>query len=158
MQKALAVADYFLRNLDRTSGETVTQLKLQKLLYYTQVWSLVLRDKPIFRESIEAWTHGPVVRDVWEVFKHHKYNSIPEPTAPPAFFDESEEAVLREVIRVYGSLNAKHLERLTHSEMPWQKARIGVKPNQKSSTIIAEEDIKHYYSNFLKAEGNDSMN
>ena len=45
---------------------SMTTMKLQKLVYYSQAWSVVWDEKPIFEERIEAWASGPVVRELYE--------------------------------------------------------------------------------------------
>lgn len=147
---ALGVANYFLRCVDLESGDLISPLKLQKLIYYAQAWSLVLLDKSFFREDIEAWVHGPVVRTVWEKYKRYKYKSIPQPHIEEVpEFDPEKLEVLNEVWSAYGELSAKHLEALTHSESPWQNARNGVSPDEKSNAVISHEDMKSYYSSLL---------
>ena len=58
------VAAYILEKL----GE-ITAMKLQKLAYYSQAWSLVWDEKLLFPERIEAWANGPVVPDLYEAHK-----------------------------------------------------------------------------------------
>ena len=62
--KAIDVAQYIL-NYFRKKGQPITTLKLQKLVYYVQAWSLVWDDAPIFDEDFEAWVNGPVVRSLF---------------------------------------------------------------------------------------------
>ncbi|HSX79064.1 MAG TPA: type II toxin-antitoxin system antitoxin SocA domain-containing protein, partial [Candidatus Saccharimonadia bacterium] len=55
------VAQYFLAKADEDAGDLMSNLKLQKLVYYAQGFALALLDKPLFPQCIEAWIHGPVV-------------------------------------------------------------------------------------------------
>lgn len=48
--------------------QSITNLKLQKVLFYIQAKSFLMRGEPIFQDDIEAWRHGPVVRDVYNAF------------------------------------------------------------------------------------------
>jgi uncharacterized phage-associated protein len=146
----LDVAQYFIKRVDRESGDVISPLKLQKLVYYAQAWSLVLKDKPIFLDEIEAWVHGPVVHRVWEAYKDYRYESIPEPEEPlPNFTDEQLE-VLDEVWEAYGELSAKRLESLTHSEPPWISAREGLGLGERPQKSMSLEEMKTYYSSLLK--------
>ena len=70
MAKAFDVAEYLLSKADATEND-MTHMKLQKLLYYCQGFSLVLLGHPLFPEVIEAWLHGPVVPVVYQAFKHY---------------------------------------------------------------------------------------
>lgn len=150
MKSALDIARYFLYRVDRDVGETISPLKLQKLVYYAQAWSLVLRDKPLFPEKIQAWIHGPAIYEVWDNYKEYQYGSIPEPKEELPDFEEDEIEVLEEVWNTYGELSAKRLEDLTHSEDPWINARNGLSPAEKSSNVISHEDMKTYYASFLE--------
>lgn len=149
MRTALDVAMYFLCRVDRDAGDTMSALKLQKLVYYAQAWSLVLRDKPLFSENIEAWPHGPVVYDVWNNYREYKHTAIPEPEVCDLNFSEDEIEVLEEVWNTYGELSARQLENLTHSEQPWQEAREGLDPGEKSREVISCETMKSYYEQYL---------
>ena len=55
------IAKYFLAQADEEIGDLISNLKLQKLVYYAQGFYLALHDEALFPEDIEAWTHGPVV-------------------------------------------------------------------------------------------------
>jgi uncharacterized phage-associated protein len=146
MRSALEIANYFLYRVDREAGDMISPKKLQKLVYYAQVWSMVLRNKPLFAQTIEAWIHGPVVREVWEVHKEYKFNAIPQPETPLPAFESDEIEVLEYVWNRYGELSAHQLEKLTHAENPWLNARVGLAPDQRSSNPVSLEDMKAYHA------------
>ncbi|MGA8142178.1 MAG: type II toxin-antitoxin system antitoxin SocA domain-containing protein, partial [Desulfobaccales bacterium] len=77
MISCVDVAKYFLSLTDEESGELISNLKLQKLVYYAQGFHLVFYDTPLFSERIEAWTYGPVVPDLYHEYKSHGPCSIP---------------------------------------------------------------------------------
>lgn len=145
MYSALEIADWFIYHVDVDSGDSITHLKLQKLLYYAQAWSLVLLGKPMFVEDIQAWTHGPVIPVVYAFYAQFKYNDLPVPEKCPKIKKEYEE-VLEEVMRIYGIYEAKYLERLTHQEKPWQEARGNLPLEAKCETVISTETMKRFYS------------
>ena len=62
--KATTLAKWFISRVERDSGDDITHLKLQKLLYYAQAWHLAHTNAPLFNKEIKAWTHGPVVTTV----------------------------------------------------------------------------------------------
>ncbi len=70
------VANWFLCNIDREAGDSITHLKLQKLLYYAQAWSLVLKGKSLFEEDFEAWAHGPVLPSIFEQYKNMGFQAL----------------------------------------------------------------------------------
>ncbi|NES73231.1 MAG: DUF4065 domain-containing protein, partial [Okeania sp. SIO2D1] len=150
LKDAVDIARYFLCCVDREAGDTISPLKLQKLVYYAQVWSLVLRDKPLFYQEIEAWMYGPVVRDVWNKYQDYKYRDIPAPAQLNATFAEDEIEILEEVWDNYGELSARQLTNLAQSETPWLKAREGLELAQNSTNTISHDDIKSCYHKLLE--------
>lgn len=115
------VANYFLANVDEGSGDSLSNLKLQKLLYYAQGLYLGMQDQPLFREPIEAWDHGPVVPALYREFKHRGNR----PIEPPEEFEADDYApevreILDAVLAVYGQFSAWKLRDLTHAEPPWR--------------------------------------
>ncbi|MGA7523209.1 MAG: type II toxin-antitoxin system antitoxin SocA domain-containing protein [Acidobacteriaceae bacterium] len=136
------VADAII-HLCRERNIEITNLKLQKLLYYAQVWHLVFSDEPLFDAELEAWVHGPVVPRVFRRFKEYRWNAITAPVDPAP--DEKLIAYLGEVLNTYGCLSGSQLERLTHREGPWRDARAGVAADESSNEVITHESIKRYY-------------
>ncbi len=150
MYSALDIAKWFLCAVDRESGDSITHLKLQKLLYYAQAWSLVLLDKRMFKEEIQAWMHGPVVPEVYEEYSKYGYQEIPKPNECPIIAKEYEE-VLEEVMKTYGIYQAKYLEMLTHSEQPWIEAREDLPLEARCDKPISIKTMKSYYT-LMQAE------
>lgn len=123
----------------------VSNLKLQKLLYYTQAWHLVFEDGPLFDDALEAWVHGPVVPKVFGDYKSFRWAPVTDPCIPPE--NDSEICnYIDIVLNAYGPLSATDLERLTHSELPWLEARAGLAPDEPSRNRISTETMKAYYS------------
>ena len=146
MKSALDIAQYFLHRVDREAGDTISALKLQKLVYYAQVWSMVLRSQPLFPQPIEAWRFGPVVRDLWDTYKAYRYKAIPIPNNPLPPLDTSELEILDFVWGRYGELSAHQLSELTHSEPPWQVARDGLDTDEASDRIIPLDEMKTFHA------------
>jgi uncharacterized phage-associated protein len=134
----------WLINLSHEKDAPVSNLKLQKLLYYSQAWNLAFYKEPLFEEDFEAWVHGPVVPEIFRTYRDHKWNSIPKVKASRITARAKQH--LEEVWRVYGSLKAFDLERLTHSESPWKSARIGLAPDASSCTVISKKSMREYYT------------
>lgn len=151
MRSAFEIVPHLLSQSKKNKESLLTPLKLQKLLYYAQAWSLVFRGKSLFREEIEAWVHGPVIPSVYQHYKHHGYTSIPlEDCCTKLAKDEV--IILNLVWMNYGKQSAKFLEELTHSEYPWSKAREGVRVDQLSNKKISIRDMKIYYNHFVESE------
>lgn len=97
----------------------MTNLKLQKLLYYVQGFHLAMTGEPCFGEPVMAWQHGPVVASVYEKYKCNGSNPIPLPESAPGEIDEDTVAIIEEVATVYGQYAAWRLRDMTHEEKPW---------------------------------------
>jgi len=148
--KALIVGRYFLY-LANQEKEQITNKKLQKLVYYAQAWSLVLNNKKLFHEPIEAWVHGPAVRSLYVQYKKFGFAPIQEKIQPGSIkISGRTKELLDEIWKVYGKLDAGYLEMLTHSEKPWQEARKGLQNYEKSGNEISLKTMKDYYSEKLK--------
>lgn len=118
MPSASDVAKVFLTLVDSDSGDVMTNLKLQKLLYYAQGFYLAMYDKPLFPESIEKWMHGPVVPEVYREYKTFGSGPIPAPAEVPKL-GASALALINDVWNVYGQYTASALRNFTHQESPW---------------------------------------
>jgi uncharacterized phage-associated protein len=122
------------------------------LVYYAQAWSLVLNNKKLFDDEIEAWVHGPAVRNLYFKFKDFGFNPIDiefDPEIENKISSEDKE-LLDEVWKVYGKYDANYLEILTHSELPWQKAREGLDLAELSSKEINTDVMKDFYTKKLE--------
>lgn len=117
------VAKYFLSLTDEDSGELISNLKLQKLVYYSQGFHLALYGEPLFREEIEAWMHGPVVPELYHSFKEYGSGPIPKPVDVDFdIYPPKVKELLNDIYEVYGQFSAWKLRNLTHSEPPWINA------------------------------------
>ena len=134
------VAAYILERM-----ETMTTMKLQKLVYYSQAWSLVWDEKPLFEENIEAWANGPVVR---ELFDYHRgmYEISAMPIGNPRLLNQEEQETIDAVLEYYGNKSAQWLIELTHMEDPWRQTRKGLPSLERSNRIIPLDAMAHYYS------------
>jgi uncharacterized phage-associated protein len=138
------IAHYFVCTIDREAGDSITHLKLQKLLYYAQAWTMVLFNKTLFEEDFQAWMHGPVLLSIWESYKHYGFDSIPISNFEDALPNEVTE-LLEEIKSVYGEKSAKYLEELTHSELPWREARAGLPIEARSTKPISKQTMFEFY-------------
>ncbi len=143
--KSEKIADYFICTIDREAGDSITHLKLQKLLFYAQAWSMVLFDKTLFEEDFQAWLHGPVLPSIYEKYKKFGYETIPLSNFDNDLSKEIIE-LLEDIKGVYGEKSAKYLEDLTHSELPWLEARGGISIEMRSITPISKTTMKDFYT------------
>lgn len=158
--KAIDVAKYLIdvneqKNSDDESN-SLSKLKLQKLLYYSQGYYLALYDKPLFDEEIRAWEHGPVVKEVYDHFKNLNGNIIPAsreniPNEQELKNMSSEQQeIINEVYELMGQYSAWKLREKTHSESPWLETYDEKNKMNDEKNIISKEKIKKYFKNYIK--------
>lgn len=137
MPTANDVAAYILRKLGPMSS-----MKLQKLCYYSQAYSLAWFNDPIFNEPIEAWTNGPVIPTLWRT---HKGQFMVEEVADgdAGAVADRNALVVDSITDSMGGLSGKQLSDRTHSEAPWKDNYDGndAFPN----TTISHAALRDFY-------------
>lgn len=133
------VAAYILERMG-----PMTTMKLQKLLYYCQAWSLVWDEKPLFHEQVEAWANGPVVREVFN--EHRNMFTIDRAPGAPSKLSSIQKETIDSVLSYYGDKPSQWLSDLTHMEDPWKNARAGLAPGERSNRVISHASMMEYYS------------
>ncbi|MEW5928008.1 MAG: type II toxin-antitoxin system antitoxin SocA domain-containing protein [Gemmatimonadota bacterium] len=140
MASAHDVAAYILERKGR-----MTAMKLQKLVYYSQVWSVVWEERPLFPEQIQAWANGPVVRELYE--RHRGQFEVSDwPAGSSTRLTDEDRAVIDDVLEFYGDKSAQWLSDLTHREQPWLLARRGLPDGVRGEHEITLDSIEEYYS------------
>ena len=139
MASVFDVAAYILQQQG-----AMTTWKLQKLVYYSQAWSLVWDDDALFSEEIEAWANGPVVRELYDAHRRMYRMSCLRKGNPDVLTRDQRETV-DSVLSFYGDKSPQWLSDLTHMEEPWQSARRGVPEDERGDTIIPKQDLAEYY-------------
>jgi uncharacterized phage-associated protein len=145
------VAKFILKENERSHGErSMTTWKLQKLVYYTQAWSTVWDDAPLFPERIEAWANGPVCRDLYDVHKGKFTITVDDlPSSKNKLNDRQKKTVMAVLIH-YGGKTAHYLSELSHREMPWKEARKGLSPGERGNREIPLDSMAEYYGGLYK--------
>ena len=142
MATAIDVAAYIVQE-----KQPITHMKLQKLVYYSQAWSLVWEEAPHFPEPIQAWVNGPVVPGLFAKFQG-KFSILPGDFPAGVGGEnltETERDNIRKVLDFYGEKNPQWLSDLTHMEKPWQDARTGLAGNERGSHEIPSASMAEYY-------------
>ena len=119
MTTAQHAAEAFIA-LCNDRGDFVSNLKLQKLLYYAQGWHLARHDAPLFDAAVEAWERGPVVPEVYRAYQRFGWKPIvldDQPRVEPELAE-----FVEEVWAGYGQFSAYQLEEMTRNELPWKRA------------------------------------
>ena len=142
------VAKYIL-----TKYKEMTAMKLQKLVYYAQAWNLVWNEKSLFREQIEAWANGPVVRELYEAHKGQFKVTADSLNchANPSKLSDRQKKTIDNVLSFYAKKNAQWLIDLSHMEEPWIEARTkaNLKDGERGHAIITHASMHEYYSGLI---------
>lgn len=145
--KALDIANkliYKAQEDEPNGGERLTNLKLQKMLYYQQGYHLAAFGTPLFEEEVEAWMYGPVVPCVYDVYSHYGSETLPEANNPIELLEE-EEILFNQVYQAYRDFSAIGLMNRTHNEQPWLQAL----PHDRG-TVISCESMKSFFMTQLQ--------
>ena len=138
---AIDVANWFLnenrKQMNFEDAEYITNLKLQKLLYYAQGYYLAQKGVPLIKEDFLAWEHGPVIRTIYDRFKVHGSNGIEYEEDYEEKIDEETNSILMKVYNHFAQYSAWTLRDMTHSETPWK--------NTARNEVIPKRDIEKYF-------------
>ncbi len=141
------VAKYFLAQANEELGDLISNLKLQKLVYYAQGFYLALNDEVLFPEDIEAWTHGPVVPVLYHIYKEYNSGAIPSPTDVDfSVYSQDTKDFLDEIYSVFGQFSAWKLRNMTHEEPPWRDVA-------ENAGIISHFSMKEYFLTQIEING-----
>ncbi|MFN7922844.1 MAG: DUF4065 domain-containing protein [Bryobacteraceae bacterium] len=139
MATAFDVAAYILRQLGPTPA-----MKLHKLVYYSQAWSLVWDERPLFANRVEAWANGPVIRDLYEAHRG-QFEVAKLSKGSPTRLTVSQRETVDAVLKFYGNRPGQWLSDLTHQEDPWKNARVGLQPGDHGYREITHAAMAEYY-------------
>jgi uncharacterized phage-associated protein len=142
MSNAFDTASYILKKQGPMSA-----MKLQKLVYYSQAWSLVWDEAPLFNDEIQAWANGPVLPKLYEAHRG-EYLVTPALVEDKAEnnLNETQKETIDTVLKAYGEKSAQWLSDQTHNEAPWVEAREGLRELERSNKEITPAAMAEYYS------------
>jgi uncharacterized phage-associated protein len=135
------IAKLLITQSDPEIGDIISNLKLQKLLYYCQGVNLAVYKQPLFKEDLFAWQYGPVVSEVYHKYKTYGSSSINENIDDLIDIDTQSEDLIKEVYEVYGQYSALKLMNMTHKESPWNETKIG--------EIITHDKLINYFNKII---------
>ena len=128
------IANYILATY---SDKSITPMKLQKLVYYTKVWTLVAGE-PIVDAQFEKWAYGPVNRTLYHTYKQYGSHPIPAEPAAKEPLDAKTSSLLHFIVDNYITYSAFELSTMTHGERPWS--------DTPTNHIISDQAILAYYT------------
>ena len=136
MEKIINVAQYIFNEYKRVTEEIIDEMKLQKLLYFSQRETFAILNQPLFNEVFEGWKYGPVSREVRTVFTEDGINAQTEDIKSESKY------IINNIIQEYGALASWKLSALTHKETSWFNSRKGLKKEENGNVEIKMEDIR----------------
>ena len=142
MPTANDVATYFIKRGSEAEDTGMSNLKLQKLLYYAQGYHLAVFNAALFDDAIEAWTHGPVCPAINRAFKGFGRGPIEVNHALPNVFTGEQLELLEEVYEVFGQFSAWKLRDMTHEETPWRE-------HEAQGSTIPPAELQRYFATRL---------
>lgn len=147
------IAKFLLKKADSDKVE-VTQLKLQKMLYYAQGWYLANFDKPLFNERILAWKFGPAIDEIYQKYKSFGKQPITQVVEDSEIsdLDEATKSFLTELWDVYKPYSSGQLVTSTHLETPWNIAREDIERGENSESVITTESLKDFFKGQLNGK------
>ncbi|MGA1356893.1 MAG: Panacea domain-containing protein [Prochlorothrix sp.] len=142
MARAIDVAKYIC-----AKAGPMTAVKLQKLVYYCQAWSLVWDEEPLFEEEIQAWANGPVVPTLYQVhWGQFKVDEAMFGSGDVEVLTENQRDSIDKVLEAFQDKSGQWLSELSHRELPWKEARGDLKPMERGSEVISLAAMHEYYS------------
>lgn len=142
MANVFDVADFFIQIANLSEDDQMTNLKLNKLMYYAQGVFLARTGRPLFNNRIEAWQLGPVVPEIYHKYKVCGKNPIPssEEDIDRSKFSEEEMETLLDVMREFGKYTGSTLVYLTHNpDTPWSKSILN------NCNELNQSEIRNYF-------------
>lgn len=144
---ATDVATYILKKRG-----PMTAMKLQKLVYYSQAWSLVWEHQPLFLDEIQAWKNGPVVVPLFHEHRGQYRVDADMLTGSATALDSTQAATVDSVLQFYGDMTAAQLSELTHAENPWKIARGNAAAGEPSRDEITHDMLSSFYSDLSQSD------
>ncbi|MCD7839984.1 MAG: DUF4065 domain-containing protein [Erysipelotrichaceae bacterium] len=148
------IAGWFLEK------ESMTHKRLQKLCYYAFAWDQAIRDGNLIKNcEFEAWIHGPVNVELYQLLKGSKLKKLSKNNLPSNLVmitDVDDLDFLGSVWLTYGNYGSDTLEIMTHNEVPWKKARLWYDGLDECHEVISTEDMKNYYQSIYLGTEDDA--
>lgn len=137
MERAISVARYICDEYRKISGEAIDEMKLHKLLYFSQRESIAITGEPLFNDVFEGWRYGPVCVAVRNDFCQGEIigSTFEEISAPSAY-------IVKNIILQYGELASWKLSQISHAEISWINARKGFESHENGDVPLKLADIE----------------
>lgn len=137
MEKTMCVAKALYDMYFERYGVCMDEMKMHKLMYFSQRESLMSYNEPLFDGTFYGWKYGPVLKEVRSEYKFETYfSSVVEGVSGTT------RKLLKEVLDRYGSLSSWKLSNLSHQEFSWKKARAGLVSGEDGDVALSLNAMK----------------
>lgn len=147
MPNVFDVAKYIAQKQD-----SLTPMKLQRLCYYAQAWSLVWDDEPLFDEDFQSWESGPVCVELFLKTYNISHIHADDISGNTDNLTSSQKNNVDSVLEYYGGHNAEWLSQLSKMEEPWIQVRNKGTDAKSRIQDIPKDSMKIYYSSLSKSK------
>ncbi len=137
MEKTMCVAKALYDMYYEQNGVHMDEMKMHKLMYFSQRESLMYNNEPLFDATFYGWKYGPVLTEVRSEFRLMKPFSNVE-----GCVSEKTLELLKSVLNRYGSLSSWKLSSLSHEEFSWKKSRVGLESGEDGNVELSLEAMK----------------
>ena len=136
---ATTVATHFL-DLAMQDNKQLTNMQLNKLVYFAHGWMLGLHGESLIKDTIQAWKYGPVIPSVYKKYKQYGNQPIKVSSTKARKIEEKPLSIIKQTFAIYGKMSALELSGLTHEYgSPWFLAVIS------SENEISNDSIDEYF-------------
>lgn len=133
----IKIASYISERFQKEYHVRIDEMKLHKLLYFTQREAIVETGYPMFEEKFVAMKYGPVMISIRENYKNNELEDLPS----QEFIDKNK-SIFDMVFLTYANRESMSLSDLSHGEESWINARKRIGTNNEASSYMLIEDIK----------------
>lgn len=165
MYEARKICNFLLSRYEAKRFE-LTNLRINKLLYFIQAESLALRPEGLVRNHFEAWQYGPVIRPVFDAFKIYGEQYI---TAPAAYLDygsgqhlpipyndiaQNDLDLIQNIFASYSRFSTSQLVSLSHEQDgPWDIVYKAYLADKTLSPRISNDLIRQQFARGISGNG-----
>ncbi len=148
MFSSVEIANKIIIRTETDKGDIITNLKLQKLLYYLQGYNLAIFGEKLFDDNIEAWQYGPVVPTAYQQFKGFGSAGLTlDESIVEIVLPESLNVLFEQVMTEYGQFGAVKLMKMTHEEKPWRET---FKNGDGAGSVIDPKLMQDFFSTLVQ--------
>lgn len=134
MYSATEIASCICSRYQTEYGKKIDEMKLHKLLYFVQRESFIQTGRSLFSEQFEAWKFGPVMPCIRKCYRTN--------TFPDCSTDDITDKIIDNIFEIYGNTRSWSLGMMSHEEISWKNARVGVPEDQNGNAKISTDDIR----------------